>query len=716
MVVMKWKDLSLKIKFLIGFGSLVVLMVLSWLISVIGLSHVDKNRMALERYALITKQLTETVTAHYQWIDTVNHCLANEEAKQLDVEMDDRQCGLGRWMSGPDRENIEKELPEAPVLTRSLEVPHRRLHESAKKISQLIARRTPETNRDILGQVNTILQTETYPSLEILEKTLATLLAHIEEKQALAHKDMDRALADNRNYGVAIMCAALFYLIFSSTLMARYIITRISMLKVYSRKLADGDFAANIDLVQNDEFGDLAESLRQTSQKLGRTFSVIASEIIGLSSSSNDLFGVSGQLESGVGTMSDRTFAVAAAAEEMSSNMNTVAAASEESSTSITMVAAATEEMASSVKSISENLEKARSIALQAVSKSGNASEKVTELGGAAASISKVTEVITEISEQTNLLALNATIEAARAGEAGKGFAVVANEIKELARQTAQATQDIKDKVKGIQDSTGRTSTEIMEITQVIHNVDTIVSAIAMAVDEQAKATGEISLNVSQAAMGIQEVNVNVSQCSLVSSEIAKDIADVSIIANDIKSGSRNVNANAGELSSFALKVKEMVGVIKLPDIDESLTGKDTTVRNVPALIVFDDSVRLGIKEVDRQHEKLVSLINQLHKIMKLKLGHGKAAVILNELVDYTVTHFGYEEKIMREYNYDDLVDHQKKHAELISKVSDFQKQFGQGNAMLTMDLMDFLKGWLVNHIKGSDRKYAPFLKGKGMA
>jgi methyl-accepting chemotaxis protein len=213
----------------------------------------------------------------------------------------------------------------------------------------------------------------------------------------------------------------------------------------------------------------------------------------------------------------------------------------------------------------------------------------------------------------------------------------------------------------------------------------------------------------------LQEVNENVSQCSLVSSEIAKDIAHVNHIAKDIKAGSRNVNDNAGELSAFALKVKEMVGVIKIPEHVEKTDGRNETRSNVADLIVFDNSIRLGLREIDKQHEKLVSLINQLHKIMKLRLGNKKAAEILDELVEYTVTHFGYEEKIMKEYKYDDLVEHSRKHVELIGKVGEFQRQFKQGNAMLTMDLMDFLKDWLVNHIQGTDKKYAPFFKSKGL-
>jgi methyl-accepting chemotaxis protein len=161
-------------------------------------------------------------------------------------------------------------------------------------------------------------------------------------------------------------------------------------------------------------------------------------------------------------------------------------------------------------------------------------------------------------------LALNATIEAARAGEAGKGFAVVANEIKELAKQTAHATLDIRKKIEGIQSTTDGTVAEINKIGQVISDINEIVGIIATAVEEQSTSTKEIAGNVNQAAQGIQDVNENVAHSSTVSSEIAKDVVEVNQAAAEMATGSSQVNKSAARLSKLAGQLKAMVDQYKL--------------------------------------------------------------------------------------------------------------------------------------------------------
>jgi methyl-accepting chemotaxis protein len=178
------------------------------------------------------------------------------------------------------------------------------------------------------------------------------------------------------------------------------------------------------------------------------------------------------------------------------------------------------------------------------------------ELGRAAQDIGKVTETITDISAQTNLLALNATIEAARAGAAGKGFAVVANEIKELARQTATATEDIKGKIAGVQTSAGGAIADIEKISGVIKEVSAIVGSIAAAIEEQAAVTKDVAGNIAQASAGVKDSNERVAQTAAVSKTIAHDMTTVTAAVTEIRQGGEQVAASAAEVAQVAAQLR----------------------------------------------------------------------------------------------------------------------------------------------------------------
>ncbi len=407
-----------------------------------------------------------------------------------------------------------------------------------------------------------IYYTKSFVNAEIKKKKQATLMG-IEDFSRIAEKSIKESITIQ----VVVTAVIIISLIITIVVCLKIIVgspikNTLNMIKDIAQ--GEGDLTRRLLIKSSDEIGELSLWFNIFVEKLQTLIKDVSQNAITVDESSNELTGISNSMTRGTGDLSDKATNVAASAEEMSTNMNSVAAASEEASTNLNRVAATIDEMTITINEIFKNSQEASSITRKAVEQAKDAVTKVDELGMAARDISKVTEVITEISGQTNLLALNATIEAARAGEAGKGFAVVANEIKALAKQTADATLEIKEKIETIQGSTENSVSKINAISSVIKNVDDIVAIIASAMNQQSSTTGEIAENVRQASAGIQEVNENVAQSSSVSEEIAKDIAQMNTATNDISNSSAKLDLKANGLSELAGNLKKMVSKFKI--------------------------------------------------------------------------------------------------------------------------------------------------------
>jgi methyl-accepting chemotaxis protein len=268
------------------------------------------------------------------------------------------------------------------------------------------------------------------------------------------------------------------------------------------------------------------------------TWSVVTAQV----KLGDDLKNVVTLVRSSATELNASALSMASASEQTIRQSQAVTAASEQATRNVQTVASAAEEMAASIREISSNVQEASTISQEAVRKSSEANETMVQLGRASQEIGQVVKVITSIAQQTNLLALNATIEAARAGEAGKGFAVVANEVKELARQTAKATEEIGTKIGGVQGSADAAVKVIQGVAQIIGKINEISTTIAGAIEEQNAATAEISRNVSEAARGTAEVSQNI----IAVSDAAQDTGRA---AEEIKSASGGLSAEAERLN-----------------------------------------------------------------------------------------------------------------------------------------------------------------------
>jgi len=437
----------------------------------------------------------------------------------------------GQW-PGADRDRLDAIQQHLPELRKTEQAS---INHAASGERDAVIRAGNE-NADLVTPENIAVK----KSLDELTDSLVTLL---DNNKADLH-------AKNRSLNLTIAVTTLVALgigIFVAIFLSRGISGATQAVLVQAEAIAEGDLTRDdLTVRSQDELGDLTTAINKMSSNLKRMILSITENALQVSSASEELNMTSQQITANSEETSAQADVVSKAAQAVSQNLQTVATGAEE--------------MGASIKEIAKNATEAAKVATSAVRVAETTTAAVSRLGESSNEIGLVIKVITSIAQQTNLLALNATIEAARAGESGKGFAVVANEVKELAKETAKATEDISRKIEAIQTDTRAAVEAIASISGVINQVNDISSTIATAVEEQNATTNEMSRNVSDAAHG--------------SGEIASNISGVAEAAQGTTRGASDTQKASQQLVETAAELRRLVEQFR---IKASAVGSSAT-------------------------------------------------------------------------------------------------------------------------------------------
>lgn len=431
----------------------------------------------------------------------------------------------------------------------------------------LICHGAPETSEQLWGNNRGIDIT----GYKMEDKRVGDLHGALEVIQSMDEYDAAASLATYN--GIAMMTLVLL----PSLGLLTWVVMRfiVAPLRETTERLKDiaegeGDLTRRLPADQKDEFGELAKWFNKFVQRIHDVVAEMAGGATTLISASSDLSARASQLSTGASRSKIQSATVSSAAEELSIGMQNVAGSTDEMAETIRSVSAAVNDVRNTIQSISQNAERGADVAGKAAILADESNERIATLGQSAQEIGKVVEVIEDIAEQTNLLALNATIEAARAGEAGKGFAVVATEVKQLAKQTASAIEDIRTRIHAIQSSTGAAVTSIQEIDRVINQVNDLNRSIAAAVEEQSRTTSQIVENIAGTAGLAETISRNVTESAAASREITENMAKVDDVLAETASGAEQSRSAGEQLSGLAGRMESLVNRFRVTRTNES--------------------------------------------------------------------------------------------------------------------------------------------------
>ncbi len=521
-------------------------------VAVYGINSMDASVSAAAKEALKIKTISDVQNDINVVFHTMDFIMLTEDQTKTISSLATIEAAQTKYHTNIELLKSMATTDEGKRLLASLEDSVAKMEKAHSDMLQL-------TSEGKNSEAHQVYDTKSKENRTDLEKVLSDLIAWRVRRLNETRESANQTLITFRLILIGLGGLGFLIAIVATLLMTSSVTQPLDQASKQLKALAEGDFAGQVNsalLRRRDEMGDMGRALDLLINSLRSTIGEVKSGIQILASSSTALTAISEEVSAGAGESHQNAELVAASAREMSAKTASVVNEVEHASSSLTSVATATEEMTSTIGEIAASSERARATTLEAAREADRVSASMKELGEAAREIGKVTETITHISSQTNLLALNSTIEAARAGSAGKGFAVVAGEIKELAQQSAAATEEIKDRIASVQNTTAGAVENITKIVKVIREINDIVTQIATAIEEQTVMTRDIAGNIAQASEGVKNANLRVGETAVVTQDITREIIAVSSRSSEISAASEQVESSAQELSSLAEQLR----------------------------------------------------------------------------------------------------------------------------------------------------------------
>lgn len=485
---------------------------------------------------------------------------------------------------------------------------------------------------------------------------------------------------------VSVAIGFLFLIVTSVTLglLSRGAFKPLAGLVAALEKAAAGDLSVRADITGGGEFTRLSTAFNTMMTDMNKAM--------------RQFFSVADTVRDSVVMVRATTDAMASAAEDVAIQASTIATASEEMSATSgdiarnCLYAAESAQKATEQTHSGSQLVQGSSRLMENIAQRVNVSSQTVEgLGKRSDQIGAIVNTIQDIADQTNLLALNAAIEAARAGEQGRGFAVVADEVRALAERTTKATKEIAAMIKAIQSETQSAVSSMSEGVDEVKRGTVETARSGEALEDILNKINELTMQISQVATAAEEQTATTQ-------EITNNIQMITDVVNRNVENSRSTTLATTTLAREVESLHELVGHFRLSKALE-----------------WDASFAVGVDKFDNAHKVLFNMVNDLADAMQQKKSKEAVGRVLNGLAEYTVNHFADEERNFAQTHYPEEAQHKALHKKLVDQVVELIGKFNAGEQLIAQDVINFLQDWLVNHIKGTDKKYGPHLNKNGI-